>query len=165
MKRRVRKQNSMENVSDFKSNMAGCSKSDAYGGDINTRHLTRDRRQDFDSGYDLGNSAEDSYSNSDDPASISGGGRGIRSSTPSRDHVGSQRSPNYNEHQKLIGAQNVYKHASNKPNSVDSFASMDGIGISIESDDTGVALSATSGELIFGCSLKTHESYKIFYVR
>jgi len=145
MKRRVRKRNSVENMADPRTSVTGCSKKDAFG-DVEAPHLTRDRRQDFDSGFDLCNSPEGSFSYSEEPTSMNTGFSELRSSTPSKEKMGSQRAYNFDQQKLNLAAQHVYRQSDIRPTSVDSFSAMDGIGISVESDDTGVVLSAASGK-------------------
>ena len=109
-----------------------------------TRHLSRDRRQDFDSGFDLCNLMEDSFSNPED--SVPPGNKiSVGASLASSDLTETSKS-NHDDHRKHVRS-SVYKQTGMGPNSVESFASIDGAGVSIDSDDTGVALSATSGKL------------------
>ena len=108
--------------------------------------MTRDRRQDFDSGFDICNSTEENFSNSDDLAPPCSELRNLGCSTPTKPQMVSPKL-SYEHHKlPLTTAHNIHRQSNLRPNSVDSFASVDGVEASIESDDTGVVLSAASGK-------------------
>ena len=106
-----------------------------------SRGMSRDRRQDYDSGFDLCNAAEDNISNPDE-----GEDAGASTAGNARD-LSVHRC--YDNHQKvhaILPENTVYGHHAVAPGSIDSIASLDGTGASVTSEDTGVALSATSGK-------------------